>query len=97
MLPHPSFRESKTQAGAVNLGMTASELLTSTKRFLSSCAPLDNLLGGGLSSGQMLEISGPPGSPRERIMLRFISQTVKDGEELLYLSEWDPSIIYLHE
>ncbi|KAI0266515.1 hypothetical protein BC834DRAFT_823615 [Gloeopeniophorella convolvens] len=46
-------------------GRSAVAFTSHTKRFLSSCIPLDTLLEGGLPSGHLLELSGPPGTTKD--------------------------------
>ncbi|KAH9074135.1 hypothetical protein EDB83DRAFT_2354982 [Lactarius deliciosus] len=53
------------------LGRSAAELISINKRFLSSCESLDRLLGNGLPSGHILELSGPPGTAKESLVVKF--------------------------
>ncbi|TFK21825.1 hypothetical protein FA15DRAFT_65771 [Coprinopsis marcescibilis] len=49
-------------------------LAQQSKRVSTLCPGLDTILGGGLQQGQILEISGPPGSPKELIAANLIVQ-----------------------
>lgn len=40
---------------------------------------------GGLKCGHVLELSGPPGSPREVIMLDFVRNTVTSGNDAIFV------------
>lgn len=40
---------------------------------------------GGLKCGHVLELSGPPGSPREVIMLDFVRNTVTSGNDVIFV------------
>ncbi|VDB88824.1 unnamed protein product [Peniophora sp. CBMAI 1063] len=67
------------------LGSSASSLAQLGKHFVSYCEPLDELLDGGLAYGQMLEISGPPGTPREHLSSLFARQAMAREEEVIYV------------
>ncbi|KIM46950.1 hypothetical protein M413DRAFT_23269 [Hebeloma cylindrosporum] len=75
------------QAPATTLLMTQSAALMVQKsqKILTKCAALDKILGGGLSRGQILEISGPPGSPKEKIALNIVSSFAESGEETVFV------------
>ncbi len=49
--------------------------------------PLDNLLGGGVRRGHVLEISGPPGSPKEALLLKVVLAFVGLGKEVVFLGK----------
>ncbi|KAH9960688.1 P-loop containing nucleoside triphosphate hydrolase protein [Russula dissimulans] len=68
-----------------SLGRSAAELISINKRFPSSCTPLDRLLGGGLPSGHVLELSGPPGTAKEILATKFASSAVSSNEEVLFV------------
>jgi hypothetical protein len=70
-----------------SFGTSASEILKSQKRFTFSVEPLDKLINGGLPSGQLLELSGPPGSPREYLIISLICEATKSGEAVLYIGK----------
>jgi RAD51-like protein 2 len=76
------------------LGRSAAELISINKRFSSSCAPLDRLLGGGLPSGYVLELSGPPGTAKETLATKFASDAVSSNDQVLFVgkmaTEWAP-------
>ncbi|KZV72730.1 hypothetical protein PENSPDRAFT_750708 [Peniophora sp. CONT] len=67
------------------LGTAASFLAQPGKHFASSCEPLDELLDGGLAYGQMLEISGPPGAPREYLSALFARGAISMKKGVLYI------------
>lgn len=46
---------------------------------------IDELLSGGLSRGQILEISGPPGTPKEVVAANIVTSFVEAGEEVLFI------------
>jgi RAD51-like protein 2 len=74
------------------VGRSAAELLSINKRFTSSCIPLDKLLGGGLPSGHVLELSGPPGAAKETLATKFASDAVLSNDQVLFvgkmLTQW---------
>lgn len=69
------------------LGRSAAELISINKRFFSSCVPLDRLLGGGLPSGHVLELSGPPGTAKEVLATKFASGAVSSNDQVLFVGK----------
>jgi hypothetical protein len=67
------------------LGRSAAELISFNKRFLSSCVPLDKLLGDGLPAGHVLELSGPPGTAKETLAIKFASGAVSPNDQVLFV------------
>jgi len=69
------------------LGRSAAELISFNKKFLSSCAPLDKLLGGGLPAGHVLELSGPPGTAKQTLAINFASGAVSSNDQVLFVGK----------
>jgi RAD51-like protein 2 len=69
------------------LGRPAAELISINKRFLSSCIPLDRLLGGGLPAGHVLELSGPPGTAKEALAIKFTSGAISSNDQVLFVGK----------
>jgi hypothetical protein len=67
------------------LTQSAASLLTAPTRYASGCAPVDALLKGGLTRGHILEISGPPGSCKEKLAVRFVKSFLERGEEVVFV------------
>ena len=65
----------------------AASILQHSPKLSTRCEPLDQILEGGLSHGQVIDISGPPGSPRERIVKGIVSSYAEDGQEIIFLGE----------
>ena len=63
----------------------ASMMGASDKAYSTSCPPLDDLLGGGLKRGSVLEISGPPGCGKERVAVEAIKSFVASGKGVLFV------------
>lgn len=63
----------------------ASSLMNAPQTVSTKYSPMDNLLGGGVRRGQVLEISGPPGSPKEALLLKVVSAFVELREEVVFL------------
>jgi RAD51-like protein 2 len=63
----------------------ASSLMNGPQTVPTKYSPMDNLLGGGVRRGQVLEISGPPGSPKEALLLKVVSAFVELREEVVFL------------
>ncbi|KAJ6487741.1 P-loop containing nucleoside triphosphate hydrolase protein [Mycena sanguinolenta] len=91
-IPLPSsqaiFSQRRTQARAVPLTQPASAAAsTSVPRIATKCDPIDKLLGGGLPRRHVLEIAGPPGTPRDPIAMGIVKSFLKCSadEEVLIL------------
>ena len=67
------------------LGRSAADLISNYKTFLSSCEPLDGLLGDGLPCGHILELSGPPGTAKEPLVVKFVSNAVSLNDQVLFV------------
>lgn len=65
----------------------ASFLMNAPQTVSTKYSPMDNLLGGGVRRGQVLEISGPPGSPKEALLLKVVSAFVELREEVVFLGK----------
>jgi RAD51-like protein 2 len=80
------------------LGRTADKLISINKRFPSSCVPLDRLLGDGLPSGHVLELSGPPGTPKDTLATKFASSAVSSSDQVLFvgkiLTHWQRRVLH---
>ncbi|KAK7044842.1 Rad51 domain-containing protein [Favolaschia claudopus] len=93
-IPLPSsqalFSQTKTQTRTVPLSQPASAALSSSSssapRIATTCSPLDKLLGGGLLRKQVLEISGPPGTPKAAIVMCLVRSFVKSNPDEQYSS-----------
>lgn len=81
---------------SLTLGRSAAELISSNKRFTSSCVPLDKLLGGGLPSGHVLELSGPPGAAKETLAAKFASDAVSSNDHVLFVGKMPTQWPFLH-
>ncbi|KAJ3834465.1 P-loop containing nucleoside triphosphate hydrolase protein [Lentinula raphanica] len=82
---------------------SAATLIGSSKHkprlFTTYCPPLDTLLNGGLNEGGILELSGPPGSLKERILLNIVRSFVESGKRVLFIdcqNMFNPGMIYEH-
>ncbi|KAJ7108706.1 hypothetical protein C8R44DRAFT_803399 [Mycena epipterygia] len=91
-IPLPSsqaiFSQRKTQSRGFPLTQSASVVASSsTRRITTKCGPIDKLLGGGLPRRHVLEISGPPGTPKGTIAVGIVKSFLKDNadEEVLFL------------
>ncbi|KAF5389588.1 hypothetical protein D9757_004081 [Collybiopsis confluens] len=51
----------------------------------TNCPPVDALLGGGLMEGHILDISGPPGSPKDLILLNLVRSCVETRKKVLFV------------
>lgn len=74
----------------------ASLLVNAPRSIPTKYAPLDNLLGGGVRRGHVLEISGPPGSPKEALLLKAVFAFVELGKEVVFLGKSLRGPFYIH-
>ncbi|KAJ3793689.1 hypothetical protein GGU11DRAFT_748681 [Lentinula aff. detonsa] len=82
-----------TQTAASLIGSISKQ---KSRRFTTHCPPLDALLDGGLPEGGILELSGPPGSSKERILLNMVRSFVEAGRSILLVdcqNMCDPCIL----
>jgi hypothetical protein len=66
----------------------ASTLATSPQKVPTKYIPMDNLLGEGVPRGHVLEISAPPGSPKEALILKIVVAFVELGLEVVFLGKF---------
>lgn len=79
---------SSISASTLPLTQSAASLQAiSVNRFSTRCQPMDNLLGGGLMRGQILELSGPPGTMKEAVAVGVVQSFVQKGEEVLFVGQ----------
>ena len=77
-----------------------STLLSKTNAIPCPFSFVNNLIGGGLQRGHILEISGPPGSLKESIALGFVRAIVESGQEVIFvgkISENFLSTLLIHD
>ncbi|KAL0576031.1 hypothetical protein V5O48_005938 [Marasmius crinis-equi] len=58
---------------------------TTVTKYQTHFAPLDKLLDGGIPRGHILELSGPPGTPKEKIALGVVRSFLDSKEEVLFV------------
>lgn len=82
------------------------------KRIPTGITGLDDILSGGLPSGQMYLLEGDPGTGKTTVAMQFIMQGVRNGEKALYITlsesraelqasaqshDWDTDLIPIRE
>lgn len=55
------------------------------ERVPTGCPGLDEILAGGVTRGHILELSGPPGSPKDLLALGIISNVARLGSKVVLL------------
>lgn len=55
-------------------------------RISTGVAGLDELLDGGLPARRLYTLSGPPGSGKTTLASQFVTEGIKNGEEVLYVT-----------
>ncbi|KIK68483.1 hypothetical protein GYMLUDRAFT_237532 [Collybiopsis luxurians FD-317 M1] len=84
-----------TQSAAALIGSSKLK----SKTFSTNCPPVDALLNGGVTEGHILEISGPPGSPKELVLLNILRSFVEARKSVLFVdcqNMCDPRLIADH-
>lgn len=66
--------------------MLDQELAPTITRCSSGCTGLDNVLGGGFPPGHIYLVEGEPGTGKTTLALQFVSEGVKRGEKVLYVT-----------
>lgn len=64
---------------------SAASLLDSADDVFRCCPPIDDLLGGGLRRGHVLELLGPPGTPKTAPVLEIIRDFIENREHVLII------------
>jgi len=64
---------------------SAASMVHNAQKFSTRSTAIDELLSGGLPRGHILEISGPPGTPKEVIATNLVTSFVEAGEEVLFI------------
>ena len=85
-LQTPTLSYPMTQSAAV---MVQHSHKTSTK-----CTSLDKALEGGLSRGHVLEISGPPGSAKEQLLMNIVAAFIEVNEEVIFIGRYSAPPIH---
>ncbi|KAF8155556.1 P-loop containing nucleoside triphosphate hydrolase protein [Crassisporium funariophilum] len=67
------------------LTQSAAALTQHSQKIATKCAALDRVLEGGLSRGNIVEISGPPGCIKEKLALNIVASFVEEGEEVIFI------------
>ncbi|TEB23389.1 hypothetical protein FA13DRAFT_1818507 [Coprinellus micaceus] len=62
---------------------SAAALSQASRKLQTGCQALDDLLKGGVQGGHILELSGPPGTPKELVVMNLIGQFVNDQNDVL--------------
>lgn len=65
--------------------------------FATGCEPLDTLLGGGVETGTVTQIYGPPAAGKTNLALGVTAEAVADQETVVYLDTEDLSIRRLEQ
>jgi DNA repair protein RadB len=59
--------------------------VTSDDRVPTGCAPIDELLGGGLERGAVTQVYGPPAAGKTNVALRAAVETAAAGDRTAYV------------
>ncbi|KAF8965053.1 P-loop containing nucleoside triphosphate hydrolase protein [Flammula alnicola] len=78
-------QNSQTPTATLPLTQSAAAMVQHAQKMSTKCAALDKMLDGGLSRGQILEISGPPGSPKEKMAIDILTAFALAGDEVIFV------------
>lgn len=80
-------QNASTLAPALMMTQPAARLVENMAKFSTKCPALDKILGDGLSRGHILEVSGPPGSPKETIGINILASSIEEGNEVIFIGK----------
>lgn len=69
----------------------------SERRFETGCPPLDTLLGGGIETGTVTQVYGPPAAGKTNVALSVTAEAVADEQTVVYIDTEDLSIERLEQ
>lgn len=55
---------------------------------------MDKLLSGGLPRGHILEISGPPGTPKEPLAVNIVKAFIEANEQVVFVGKYTPDSVF---
>ena len=64
---------------------TAASMIAESEKFPTCWSPVDKLLSGGISRGEVLEISGPPGTQKESFVIGVVKSFIEVDEAVLFV------------
>jgi RAD51-like protein 2 len=79
-------------SNALPLTQSAASMVVVAKKFSTCCPPVDKLLCGGLARGQILEISGPPGTQKEHLAVNIVKSFIEAGEEVVFVGVFSSDV-----
>ena len=88
---------STQQKYGVPLTQSAAMIANSMRKFSTRWPPLDKLLKGGITHGHILEISGPPGCPKESIAIDIAVSVLQAGERVIFVGTLEHEHLWLTE
>jgi RAD51-like protein 2 len=65
----------------------ASNMVMTRKVFPTACPPVDQLLSGGLKRGDILEISGPPGTMKDMLAINVAKSFARASEGVIFVGK----------
>ncbi|KAF8905254.1 hypothetical protein CPB84DRAFT_1676807 [Gymnopilus junonius] len=74
-----------TFSPTLTMTQPVAKLVENAPKQSTKCLALDKILEGGLSRGHVLEISGPPGSPKEIIGINILASFIEDENEAIFV------------
>jgi RAD51-like protein 2 len=57
------------------------------EKFTTRSSAIDKLLSGGIQRGHVLEVSGPPGTPKELVATSIATSFVEAGEGVIFVGD----------
>ena len=82
---------------------SAATMVQHSHKMSTKCTSLDKALDGGVSRGHVLEISGPPGSAKEQLLMNIVAAFVEVNEEVIFIGRYSTpptpnpyKLVFLH-
>ncbi|KAF9025015.1 hypothetical protein BDZ89DRAFT_1135715 [Hymenopellis radicata] len=82
-----ALSSSQAPASAVALSQSLASMTQGrgVDKMTTLCDPLDQLLSGGITLGTILEISGPPGTPKDNLAIKICRSFVASQKRVLFV------------
>ncbi|KAF9467890.1 hypothetical protein BDZ94DRAFT_1247996 [Collybia nuda] len=74
-----------TPFATLPLTQSAASMAKIAEKFTTRSSTIDKLLSGGIQRGHILEISGPPGTPKEVVAANIVTSFVEAGEGVIFV------------
>ena len=67
---------------------SAAVMVRHSHKISTKCGALDKALEGGISRGQVVEMSGPPGCAKEQLLMNIVAAFIEVNEEVIFIGKY---------